>query len=90
MTARRHPAAAVHGTGDHGDTTAAQLSAFAGALAVLALACCALALSYFVCPTWAGRLCADEHAKYLAPLLVPTTAYFAIANWVGWQYFRFA
>jgi hypothetical protein len=30
----------------------------------------------------------DEHYKYLAVLVVPTTAYFVIANWVGWQYYR--
>lgn len=37
-----------------------------------------------------GVLCRDHHYKYLVPLLVPTTAWFAIANWVGWQYFRYA
>jgi hypothetical protein len=30
----------------------------------------------------------DEHYKYLAVLVVPTTAYFVIANWVGWQFYR--
>jgi hypothetical protein len=33
-------------------------------------------------------LAADTHYKYFALLLVPTTAYFVIANWVGWQYYR--
>jgi hypothetical protein len=32
--------------------------------------------------------CNDEHYKYLLPLLIPTTAWFVIANWVGWEYFR--
>lgn len=36
------------------------------------------------------QLCTDTHYKYLVPLLVPVTAWFAIANWVGWQYFRHA
>lgn len=35
-----------------------------------------------------GFICADDHYKYLVPLLVPTTAWFVIANWVGWEYFR--
>lgn len=30
----------------------------------------------------------DTHYKYFVPLLVPWTAYFVIANWVGWQYYR--
>jgi len=30
----------------------------------------------------------DSHYKYLVLLLIPTTSYFVIANWVGWQYFR--
>ena len=30
----------------------------------------------------------DNHYKYFFVLLVPTTAYFVIANWVGWQYYR--
>ncbi|KAJ7063243.1 hypothetical protein C8F01DRAFT_1132101 [Mycena amicta] len=33
-------------------------------------------------------LATDNHYKYFAILLVPTTAYFVIANWVGWQYYR--
>ncbi|AFR93161.1 hypothetical protein J008_01036 [Cryptococcus neoformans] len=52
-----------------------------------------LALSYFYCPahiTWVSPLCEDEHYKYLVPLLIPVTTWFAIANWVGWEYFRFA
>jgi hypothetical protein len=32
----------------------------------------------------------DKHYKYLVPLLIPTTTWFVIANWVGWEYFRFA
>ncbi|KAF8201440.1 hypothetical protein BJ912DRAFT_945351 [Pholiota molesta] len=30
----------------------------------------------------------DTHYKYFAILLIPTTSYFVIANWVGWQYYR--
>ncbi|TFL01029.1 hypothetical protein BDV98DRAFT_483191, partial [Pterulicium gracile] len=30
----------------------------------------------------------DNHYKYLIIFLIPTTAYFTIANWVGWQYYR--
>ncbi|KAI0071314.1 hypothetical protein K474DRAFT_639738 [Panus rudis PR-1116 ss-1] len=33
-------------------------------------------------------LARDTHYKYLALLLIPTGAYFVIANWVGWQYYR--
>ncbi|KAH9951316.1 hypothetical protein B0H21DRAFT_705610 [Amylocystis lapponica] len=33
-------------------------------------------------------LARDTHYKYFAVLLVPTGAYFVIANWVGWQYYR--
>ncbi|WOO81072.1 uncharacterized protein LOC62_03G004600 [Vanrija pseudolonga] len=63
--------------------------AVGGSLAAL------LALSYLVCPLDVGlpvvdQLCTDTHYKYLVPLLVPVTAWFAIANWVGWQYFRHA
>ncbi|RDB21039.1 hypothetical protein Hypma_011542 [Hypsizygus marmoreus] len=30
----------------------------------------------------------DTHYKYFAVLIIPTGAYFVIANWVGWQYYR--
>ena len=33
-------------------------------------------------------LAADTHYKYFVLFLIPTTAYFVIANWVGWQYYR--
>ncbi|KAG8932336.1 hypothetical protein FRC03_010797 [Tulasnella sp. 419] len=33
-------------------------------------------------------LAMDNHYKYFALLLVPTAAYFVIANWVGWQYYQ--
>ncbi|KAI0036502.1 hypothetical protein K488DRAFT_82122 [Vararia minispora EC-137] len=29
----------------------------------------------------------DSHYKYFVLLIIPTTSYFVIANWVGWQYF---
>ncbi|ORY22768.1 hypothetical protein BCR39DRAFT_473677 [Naematelia encephala] len=50
-----------------------------------------LAISYIFCPTsYLGSLCSDERYRYLLPLFVPTTAWFVIANWVGWEYFRYA
>ncbi|CAK5264238.1 unnamed protein product [Mycena citricolor] len=33
-------------------------------------------------------LARDDHYKYFALFLIPTTAYFVIANWVGWQYYQ--
>ena len=33
-------------------------------------------------------LAIDTHYKYVLVLLIPTTYYFVIANWVGWQYYR--
>ncbi|EIM89886.1 uncharacterized protein STEHIDRAFT_51627 [Stereum hirsutum FP-91666 SS1] len=32
-------------------------------------------------------LARDTHYKYFALLIIPTTSWFVIANWVGWQYF---
>ncbi|KAJ3726175.1 hypothetical protein FB446DRAFT_643612 [Lentinula raphanica] len=33
-------------------------------------------------------LAKDNHYKYFVLLIIPTGAYFVIANWVGWQYYR--
>ncbi|KIM49186.1 hypothetical protein M413DRAFT_60633 [Hebeloma cylindrosporum] len=33
-------------------------------------------------------LATDAHYKYVLILLIPTTFYFVIANWVGWEYYR--
>ncbi|KAH7889442.1 hypothetical protein F5I97DRAFT_1964712 [Phlebopus sp. FC_14] len=33
-------------------------------------------------------LAQDSHYKYLALLIIPTSSYFIIANWVSWQYFQ--
>ena len=33
-------------------------------------------------------LAQDTHYKYFVLLIIPTTAYFVIANWVGWQYYQ--
>ncbi|KAI0316689.1 hypothetical protein OF83DRAFT_1059979 [Amylostereum chailletii] len=33
-------------------------------------------------------LAKDTHYKYFALFIIPTTSYFVIANWVGWQYYR--
>lgn len=30
----------------------------------------------------------DTHYKYFVILIIPMGAYFVIANWVGWQYYR--
>ncbi|KAF8309827.1 hypothetical protein DL93DRAFT_2062653 [Clavulina sp. PMI_390] len=38
--------------------------------------------------SWLQLFTRDAHYKYFALLLVPTGAYFVIANWVGWQYYR--
>jgi len=35
-------------------------------------------------------LASDTHYKYFILLLIPTTAYFVIANWVGWQFYRYS
>ncbi|KAL7417352.1 hypothetical protein BDY24DRAFT_374580 [Mrakia frigida] len=35
-------------------------------------------------------ICEDTHYRYLLPLLIPSGAYYVIANWVGWEYFRYA
>jgi hypothetical protein len=32
----------------------------------------------------------SRYLFYTIPILVPVTAWFVIANWVGWQYFRYA
>jgi hypothetical protein len=37
-----------------------------------------------------SAVCSESHYKYLMPLLIPLTSWFIIANWVGWEYFRYA
>lgn len=65
----------------------------------LALGSSALALSLVLCPAGsmssdyrlanlANLACNESWFKYLVPLLIPVTAWFGIANWVGWEYFR--
>ncbi|WWC61251.1 uncharacterized protein I303_103832 [Kwoniella dejecticola CBS 10117] len=53
-----------------------------------------LGVSYVYCPSDMIPLIEpirqDDHYKYLLPLLVPVTAWFGIANWVGWEYFRYS
>jgi len=46
--------------------------------------------AFFPTPTNAflNALATDTHYKYFAVLIVPTGAYFVIANWVGWQYYQ--
>ncbi|KAJ7632567.1 hypothetical protein FB45DRAFT_1026721 [Roridomyces roridus] len=51
----------------------------------------AILLSPFVPLTgirFLDALANDSHYKYFAIFLIPTTSYFVIANWVGWQYYR--
>ncbi|KAF8559810.1 hypothetical protein OG21DRAFT_1594602 [Imleria badia] len=33
-------------------------------------------------------LAKDTHYKYFVLLIIPTSSYFVIANWVGWQYYQ--
>ncbi|KAH0827148.1 hypothetical protein J3R83DRAFT_4838 [Lanmaoa asiatica] len=33
-------------------------------------------------------LAQDTHYKYFVLLIIPTSSYFVIANWVGWQYYQ--
>ncbi|KXN82058.1 hypothetical protein AN958_03216 [Leucoagaricus sp. SymC.cos] len=50
----------------------------------------AVFFSAFLPATNVPVLCAlaeDTHYKYFAILIIPTTFYFVIANWVGWQYY---
>ncbi|KAK2466972.1 hypothetical protein APHAL10511_001230 [Amanita phalloides] len=35
-----------------------------------------------------NALATDSHYKYFTVLIIPTTAYFVIANWAGWQYYQ--
>ncbi|KAL1411236.1 hypothetical protein Q8F55_002187 [Vanrija albida] len=82
----------LEGTTDSSLTTT-QLYALSVSCAVGGALAALLAASYLLCPLdlpLATHLCADTHYKFLVPLLVPVTAWFAIANWVGWQYFRHA
>ncbi|KAI0006215.1 hypothetical protein BJV74DRAFT_758115, partial [Russula compacta] len=57
---------------------------------LLAVGTHALLFSAFF-PSHASMLDAlarDTHYKYLTLFSVPVCAYFVIANWVGWQFFR--
>ncbi|WVN85218.1 uncharacterized protein L203_100363 [Cryptococcus depauperatus CBS 7841] len=73
--------------------SAAQLHLAALLMFVISTLSVCLGISYVYCPVglwWLHSLCTDEHYKYLLPLLVPVTVWFAIANWVGWEFFRFS
>ncbi|KAI6005721.1 hypothetical protein EDD15DRAFT_2566753 [Pisolithus albus] len=51
----------------------------------------AVLASAFVPPTGIfllDVLAQDTHYKYFALFLIPTSSYFVIANWVGWQYYQ--
>ncbi|KAL4067872.1 hypothetical protein J3A83DRAFT_4359740 [Scleroderma citrinum] len=51
----------------------------------------AVLLSPFIPPTGISLLdilAGDTHYKYFVLLLIPTSSYFVIANWVGWQYYQ--
>ncbi|KAJ7172531.1 hypothetical protein C8R46DRAFT_893931 [Mycena filopes] len=63
----------------------------AASSAFFALASYAILLSPFMPLTGFFALDAlanDTHYKYFTILIIPTTAYFVIANWVGWQFYR--
>ncbi|KAG5727677.1 hypothetical protein E4T56_gene12269 [Termitomyces sp. T112] len=56
-----------------------------------ALASYAVLFSAFLPPTGLSlfdMLAYDSHYKYFVLFIIPTGAYFVIANWVGWQYYR--
>lgn len=51
----------------------------------------AILFSVFLPPTsifLLNGLARDTHYKYFVVFIIPTGAYFVIANWVGWQYYR--
>jgi len=57
----------------------------------LALASYAILLSAFLPLTGhflLDTLANDTHYKYFVIFLIPMSAYFIIANWVGWQYYQ--
>ncbi|OCF35377.1 hypothetical protein I316_02927 [Kwoniella heveanensis BCC8398] len=70
------------------------LYAFSISMCLISALSFLLGVSYIYCPGQAIPLlqpiCEDNHYRYIVPLLVPVTAWFAIANWVGWEYFRYA
>nr|XP_031858368.1 uncharacterized protein CI109_006244 [Kwoniella shandongensis]KAA5525440.1 hypothetical protein CI109_006244 [Kwoniella shandongensis] len=71
--------------------TATELYLASGGMFLVSVLSLLLGISFFYCPAhiwWIRPICDDTHYKYLVPLLVPVTAWFAIANWVGWEYFR--
>ncbi|KAI0664915.1 hypothetical protein C8Q70DRAFT_20006 [Cubamyces menziesii] len=70
---------------------AAGYALLAGALLFLLAASYAVFFSAFLPRTgiWVlDALAEDRHYKYLVVTLVPTSTWFVIANWVGWQYYR--
>ncbi|THU86405.1 hypothetical protein K435DRAFT_822125 [Dendrothele bispora CBS 962.96] len=59
--------------------------------AFFAFASYAVLLSAFLPATGVfilDALAQDTHYKYFTLFIIPTGAYFVIANWVGWQYYR--
>ncbi|GJE98230.1 PYG-Y domain-containing protein [Phanerochaete sordida] len=94
------PHTAPHGkyTGYHPVILAAAPPSLAAGYAVLAASAALLAVGSYatlLSAVWPhtgirvlDALAADSHYKYFVLLLIPTTAYFVIANWVGWQYYR--
>ncbi|KAI0053978.1 hypothetical protein FA95DRAFT_1529805 [Auriscalpium vulgare] len=62
----------------------------ASALLLFVLGAYTLLFSAFLPPSGIRILdimITDVHYKSFALLIIPTTSYFVIANWVGWQYF---
>ncbi|WVQ98606.1 hypothetical protein IAU59_005736 [Kwoniella sp. CBS 9459] len=70
------------------------LYVFSVAMFLVSLASMFMGISYLYCAVEAvpflAPFCEDTHYRYAFPLLIPVTAWFGIANWVGWEYFRYA
>ncbi|WRT67004.1 uncharacterized protein IL334_003970 [Kwoniella shivajii] len=78
----------------HGPFTSLTLYLFSSLMFVISISSFLLGISYIYCPSeiipFIKPICQDEHYKYIIPLLIPVIAWFSIANWVGWEYFRYS
>lgn len=70
--------------------TLAALATMAWAVALLACGMGEFSANIKQTSSVVSTVCQAQHYVFLVPLLVPVTAWFAIANWVGWEYFRYA
>ncbi|KAI5450841.1 hypothetical protein NCC49_002582 [Naganishia albida] len=70
---------------------AEQLELRAIALFALALSLCLMFGAYWIDSVTGSSVNGESrYILYTIAILVPVTAWFVIANWVGWQYFRYA